>query len=69
MKKLTYQVKRELESALCEFQVFDRRMRTDHFQISFNKGSTDGKAVNNHGRSKEEANLGNEKGETKLPLQ
>ncbi len=52
-----------------KFQVFDRCMRTDHFQISFDKGSTDGKAVNYHDKSKEEANLGNEKGETKLPLQ
>jgi hypothetical protein len=53
---------------LGKFQIFDFRMRTDHFQISFNKGSTDGKAVNDHDKSKEEANLGNEKGETKLPL-
>lgn len=48
LKKLEKKVKGEFYWALSEFQCLNFHLRRDHFQISFNECSSDGKGVDNH---------------------
>ena len=51
MKKLEDKVKRKFDRTLGELQRFDFSHRTDHFQVTVDKGGTDWEGVEDHFRS------------------